>query len=195
MAGGTTVRQTVRNPQGAQSETHRIVEFRQRPFHVVDGQQPHPDQPVVGAEFGHGAVVCARPAVRDVRGDPLAEQQVGAQRREHQLLGESQPVECVAALRAVERAQCGIALGPVDQSVAQAAKVSCFRGRAAGVGIGLDVLGEGARGLEAEGRQLVGHVPVGVGGQKIRQFHDVAVGVEKSTSVCVGHARSFDGSV
>ena len=178
---GLLGRCTARHPASIASTTGAVHELGRTPRHERDREQAV----VVGAEVGHGAVVRAGAAEREV--EVVAEVLRRRERREHELRVEPEPVERRRPLGGVERAGRVPALLAhqvgVDDGVRVGSVAPALRG-------GDRVVGERARAAERERSDAVADVGVGVGLEPAGQLHQVAVGVEVPPSGRVGHRRT-----
>jgi len=181
----------VRDPYGLQTERQGVLQLGQRHGDVVQRQQGHAiEARVLGAEAGHGAVVGVGGGVARLQRALLGKRQRLGEGREHQLFVKAQHIQGLGPLVAVEGAESHIALGPRDQAVAQRLKLGHL-GRRQGAALlrrlhQIRQLADGGRG-DAGQRRL--RLRLGMGDEKVRQFHDMAVGVEEGASGGVGHRR------
>ena len=182
---------TVGDPHRAQSQFERVFHFSCRHLRIVQRQQCHADQPVVaGTELGHAPVVCPGCPVAHVEIGPGIERHADAERGEDELSGKPEQVQGRGAFCRVEGAQCLVALGPRDQVVSQSRQLRDGLGRVgASSRCELHVVGETPAIGEVNVGDAIPDAGVRMYPQKVRQLHEVAVGIEVGPIARIGHGR------
>ena len=153
---------------------------------IVQRHHGDADEPGVGvAEFGHGAVVGPGRAVAQIGGG-RGEDGAGAEGGEDDLPLEPKQVQRLAALLAAERAQGVVPLGAAGEVVAKGGQLRPSAWvMAAPPGMGRRI--EDARQGGQHRGQFLANARLGVRGEEVRQFHQVAVGIVDLPGSGVGH--------
>ena len=119
------------------------------------------------------------------------ERQPFRKRREHELSCESQQVERLRALVAIEGAQRHVAFRSADERIAERQQLGDFTFTVPPAACRLfDEIREPSDARQPELRQTVAHVGIGMLGEEIRQLHDVAVGVVERAALRICHERT-----
>ena len=191
MAGGAAAGRSGRNPDGAELQRQRFVDQGDGALGIVQRHQCNADQSSVAvAELRHGAIVSGSRGVANVhiRG---AEDLRGAERREHHLATEPQQIQRQAPLLAAEGAQGVVPLGAAGDAIAQRNEFGHrLRRMAARASVAAHALADVGETDVAQARNALPHGALDIARQEVRQFHQVAVGVENDR-----HRRGRAGSV
>ncbi len=172
---------TAAQPSSIARRAHSTVRSGHAPRHRRDREHPI----VVATECRHRPVQRVGAAIQQV--DILAGELGGGERREHELCGESECVEDMAALGGFEGADRSPPLG-----VQQLDRVVGERHRTGGGplgGLGHGAIGQRTRPAEREWTQLFACRVVGELLEPAREFHHMTVGVEHDAIPCIRHAR------
>ena len=185
MAGGHLAGRRRRHPDRANPCGDRRVDLRERPLGIVQRHDADPDQAfVAAAELGHRPVQRPRAAILHV-GVLRRHELRGGEGGEHQLPGEAEVVERLAALARVDRAVGRPALGSghhVGGDLGGRDRVLL-----AGQRLGDRLLGARAAGLQPHALQPAADRRVRIALEPVEALHDVAVGVIDDASRSIGH--------
>jgi hypothetical protein len=173
------------NPDGAAAGLDRRVDLGERALRIVQGDNAHPDQPlVVGAELRDPPVQGPGAAVLHIQVLRRHELRAG-EGGEHQLSRKAQIIQGLGPFGRVHGAIGRPALGAlhdIDRDLGGGGGVLLPGERA------LDGLGRaGAAGLQAHADQTLANLRIRIGREPVQALHDVAVRVVDDAALRIGH--------
>ncbi len=171
-------------PHGAETELVGVGNLTHRDLGIVQGNHRDADEPFIGvAEFSHRTIVCPGRGEAYLQRFRL-EDQPRAERREHDLTLKTEQVQGGTTFVPAGSAKGVMPFRPARQAITKGRKLGDDLGR---MPPPVDSLAHVELAARIELGKTVAHARIRVGGEKVRQLHQVAVGVVDQSPVGVAH--------